>query len=111
MAPFDADGVTRFLQVRLLRGSKFFQKGDRGSIRGRLSDFQRRLSTDTLGVDFRAIGNQEFDHVIQPGFSSAVQRGIASAVGLMDDVPSVAELVRRLSKEYDDAKARLGIAR
>jgi nitronate monooxygenase len=29
----------------------------------------------------------------------------------MDDVPSVAELVERLKKEYNDAKARLGIAR
>jgi nitronate monooxygenase len=29
----------------------------------------------------------------------------------MDDVPSVGELVKRLSKEYDDAKARLGIRR
>jgi hypothetical protein len=26
-------------------------------------------------------------------------------------VPSVGDLVRRLSKEYDDAKARLGIGR
>jgi nitronate monooxygenase len=37
--------------------------------------------------------------------------GAGQGVGLMDDVPSVSELVRRLSKEYDDAKARLGIAR
>jgi nitronate monooxygenase len=29
----------------------------------------------------------------------------------MDDVPSVGELVERLKKEYDEAKARLGIAR
>jgi nitronate monooxygenase len=29
----------------------------------------------------------------------------------MDDVPTVAELVARLGQEYDDAKARLGIAR
>jgi nitronate monooxygenase len=29
----------------------------------------------------------------------------------MDDVPSVGELVGRLAKEYNDAKARLGIAR
>lgn len=37
--------------------------------------------------------------------------GAGQGVGLMDDVPSVSELVQRLSKEYDDAKARLGIAR
>ena len=29
----------------------------------------------------------------------------------MDDVPSVAELVERLKNEYNEAKARLGIAR
>jgi nitronate monooxygenase len=32
-------------------------------------------------------------------------------VGLMDDVPSVAELVERLKSEYNEAKMRLGIAR
>jgi nitronate monooxygenase len=37
--------------------------------------------------------------------------GAGQGVGLMDDVPSVAELVKRLTNEYDDAKARLGIAR
>ncbi|MGF6480647.1 nitronate monooxygenase [Paraburkholderia sp. JPY419] len=37
--------------------------------------------------------------------------GAGQGVGLMDDVPDVAELVQRLKKEYDDAKARLGIAR
>ncbi|WP_027211621.1 NAD(P)H-dependent flavin oxidoreductase [Burkholderia sp. WSM2232] len=37
--------------------------------------------------------------------------GAGQGVGLMDDVPSVSELVARLKKEYDDAKARLGIAR
>jgi nitronate monooxygenase len=37
--------------------------------------------------------------------------GAGQGVGLMDDVPSVSELVKRLSKEYDDAKARLGIRR
>jgi nitronate monooxygenase len=37
--------------------------------------------------------------------------GAGQGVGLMDDVPSVSELVQRLSKEYNDAKARLGIAR
>jgi nitronate monooxygenase len=37
--------------------------------------------------------------------------GAGQGVGLMDDVPSVSELVLRLTKEYDDAKARLGIAR
>jgi nitronate monooxygenase len=35
--------------------------------------------------------------------------GAGQGVGLMDDVPSVAELVERLSREYADAKARLGI--
>jgi len=37
--------------------------------------------------------------------------GAGQGVGLMDDVPSVGELVERLKKEYDEAKARLGIAR
>ncbi|MBN3854242.1 nitronate monooxygenase [Paraburkholderia sp. Ac-20340] len=37
--------------------------------------------------------------------------GAGQGVGLMDDVPSVAELVARLKSEYDEAKARLGIAR
>jgi nitronate monooxygenase len=37
--------------------------------------------------------------------------GAGQGVGLMDDVPTVAELVTRLKQEYDDAKARLGIAR
>ena len=37
--------------------------------------------------------------------------GAGQGVGLMDDVPSVGELVQRLTKEYNDAKARLGIAR
>jgi nitronate monooxygenase len=37
--------------------------------------------------------------------------GAGQGVGLMDDVPSVAELVERLKKEYNEAKARLGIAR
>jgi nitronate monooxygenase len=37
--------------------------------------------------------------------------GAGQGVGLMDDVPTVAELVARLKQEYDDAKARLGIAR
>jgi nitronate monooxygenase len=37
--------------------------------------------------------------------------GAGQGVGLMDDVPSVGELVERLKKEYDDATARLGIAR
>jgi nitronate monooxygenase len=36
--------------------------------------------------------------------------GAGQAVGLMDDVPSVAELVGRLKQEYDAAKARLGIS-
>ncbi len=35
--------------------------------------------------------------------------GAAQGVGLMEDVPSVAELVARLGREYDDAKARLAI--
>ncbi|MBI0327130.1 NAD(P)H-dependent flavin oxidoreductase [Burkholderia plantarii] len=35
--------------------------------------------------------------------------GAGQGVGLMDDVPGVAELVERLSREYADAKARLGI--
>ncbi|CAB3756949.1 NAD(P)H-dependent flavin oxidoreductase [Paraburkholderia solisilvae] len=37
--------------------------------------------------------------------------GAGQGVGLMDDAPSVAELVARLKQEYADAKARLGIAR
>lgn len=37
--------------------------------------------------------------------------GAGQGVGLMDDVPTVAELVERLKKEYDETKARLGIAR
>ncbi|MDR5763903.1 MULTISPECIES: nitronate monooxygenase family protein [unclassified Caballeronia] len=35
--------------------------------------------------------------------------GAGQGVGLMEDVPSVAELVERLKREYDDAKARLAI--
>ncbi|MBJ9660692.1 MULTISPECIES: NAD(P)H-dependent flavin oxidoreductase [Burkholderia] len=35
--------------------------------------------------------------------------GAGQGVGLMDDVPSVAELVARLTREYDEARARLGI--
>jgi nitronate monooxygenase len=35
--------------------------------------------------------------------------GAGQGVGLMQDVPSVAELVGRLKSEYDDAKARLAI--
>jgi nitronate monooxygenase len=37
--------------------------------------------------------------------------GAGQGVGLMDDIPTVAELVARLKKEYDETKARLGIAR
>ncbi|WP_114809425.1 NAD(P)H-dependent flavin oxidoreductase [Paraburkholderia kururiensis] len=37
--------------------------------------------------------------------------GAGQGVGLMDDVPTVAELVARLKKEYDETKARLGMAR
>jgi nitronate monooxygenase len=36
--------------------------------------------------------------------------GAGQGVGLMDDVPSVDELVSRLKREYAEAKARLGIA-
>jgi len=36
--------------------------------------------------------------------------GAGQGVGLMDDVPTVAELVSRLKHEYDDAKTRLGIS-
>jgi nitronate monooxygenase len=36
--------------------------------------------------------------------------GAGQGVGLMDDVPGVAELVDRLRQEYADAKQRLGIA-
>jgi nitronate monooxygenase len=35
--------------------------------------------------------------------------GAGQGVGLMNDVPSVAELVARLRREYDDTKARLAI--
>ncbi|KWE33364.1 NAD(P)H-dependent flavin oxidoreductase [Burkholderia territorii] len=37
--------------------------------------------------------------------------GAGQGVGLMDDLPSVGALVERLKREYDEAKARLGIAR
>ncbi|MEK6297361.1 MAG: nitronate monooxygenase family protein, partial [Paraburkholderia tropica] len=37
--------------------------------------------------------------------------GAGQGVGLMDDVPSVAQLVERLKQEYDEAKARLGIGK
>jgi nitronate monooxygenase len=37
--------------------------------------------------------------------------GAGQGVGLMDDAPTVAELVARLKREYDDTKARLGVAR
>jgi nitronate monooxygenase len=37
--------------------------------------------------------------------------GAGQGVGLMDDVPSVAELVARLKHEYDEAKARVRSAR
>jgi nitronate monooxygenase len=37
--------------------------------------------------------------------------GAGQGVGLMDDVPSVQELVERLKGEYAEAKVRLGIAR
>jgi nitronate monooxygenase len=37
--------------------------------------------------------------------------GAGQGVGLMDDVPSVAELVGRLKREYDETKARLGVVR
>ncbi|WP_206954914.1 NAD(P)H-dependent flavin oxidoreductase [Trinickia acidisoli] len=35
--------------------------------------------------------------------------GAGQGVGLMDDVPSVAELVGRLKREYDDARERLSL--
>jgi nitronate monooxygenase len=35
--------------------------------------------------------------------------GAGQGVGLMEDVPSVADLVARLKREYDEAKARLAI--
>ena len=35
--------------------------------------------------------------------------GAGQGVGLMDDVPSVAQLVERLKREYDDARARLSL--
>jgi nitronate monooxygenase len=37
--------------------------------------------------------------------------GAGQGVGLMDDVPAVAELVARLKEEYDETKARLGVGR
>jgi nitronate monooxygenase len=37
--------------------------------------------------------------------------GAGQGVGLMDDVPTVAELVERLKREYGEAKARLAIGR
>jgi nitronate monooxygenase len=36
--------------------------------------------------------------------------GAGQGVGLMHDVPSVGELVARLKQEYDEAKARIGVA-
>ncbi|MEX3956436.1 nitronate monooxygenase [Trinickia symbiotica] len=35
--------------------------------------------------------------------------GAGQGVGLMDDIPSVAELVARLEREYDEARAKLSI--
>jgi nitronate monooxygenase len=35
--------------------------------------------------------------------------GAGQGVGLMDDIPSVAELVARLRREYDETRARLGV--
>jgi nitronate monooxygenase len=35
--------------------------------------------------------------------------GAGQGVGLMDDVPSVAQLVERLTREYEDARARLSL--
>jgi len=35
--------------------------------------------------------------------------GAGQGVGLMDDVPSVAQLVERLKREYDEARARLSL--
>jgi nitronate monooxygenase len=37
--------------------------------------------------------------------------GAGQGVGLMDDIPSVAELVARLRREYDETRARLGMGR
>ncbi|TAM02301.1 MAG: nitronate monooxygenase [Paraburkholderia sp.] len=37
--------------------------------------------------------------------------GAGQGVGLMDDIPSVAELVARLKREYDDTRTRLGMGR
>jgi len=37
--------------------------------------------------------------------------GAGQAVGLMTDVPTVAELVARLTREYEETKQRLSIAR
>ncbi|CAG9273543.1 NAD(P)H-dependent flavin oxidoreductase [Paraburkholderia unamae] len=37
--------------------------------------------------------------------------GAGQGVGLMDDVPTVAELVARLKREYDETRARLGAGR
>jgi len=36
--------------------------------------------------------------------------GAGQGVGLIDDAPTVAEVVARLKTEYDDAKKRLTIA-
>jgi nitronate monooxygenase len=36
--------------------------------------------------------------------------GAGQGVGLMHDVPSVGELVARLKQEYEEAKARIGVA-
>ena len=33
--------------------------------------------------------------------------GAGQGVGLMNDVPAVADVVARLAREYDDARARL----
>lgn len=37
--------------------------------------------------------------------------GAGQGVGLMDDIPSVAELVARLRREYDETRSRLGMGR
>ncbi|WP_233861907.1 NAD(P)H-dependent flavin oxidoreductase [Paraburkholderia adhaesiva] len=37
--------------------------------------------------------------------------GAGQGVGLMDDIPTVAELVARLRREYDETRSRLGVGR
>ncbi|CAB3771931.1 NAD(P)H-dependent flavin oxidoreductase [Paraburkholderia humisilvae] len=73
-----------------------------------------RESIIAAGLDPDALPESDKSKMNFAGDKSKAWRdiwGAGQGVGLMDDVPSVAELVARLKQEYADAKARLGIAR